>query len=138
MNEYANPWTYNGTVVTDSDAVGNVGFVYLITNLDTNRKYVGKKKFFFTKTRTVKKKKKREKVPSDWKEYYGSNKELHADIESIGSHRFKREILRICKTLGECSYYEASEQFARQVLLCDSYYNGWISVKVSTSHLPKG
>jgi hypothetical protein len=135
--DYDNPWTYNGTHVTDADSIGLVGFVYLIENLETGRKYIGKKRFFFTKTRTVKKKKKREKVPSDWKEYYGSSKELQADIDVLGPAKFSRTILYMCTTLGECSYYEAYEQFVRGVLLTDDYYNGWISAKVSTSHLPK-
>jgi hypothetical protein len=134
---YDNPWTYNGTHVTDADAVGLVGFVYLIENLTTGRKYIGKKRFFFTKTRTVKKKKKREKVISDWKEYYGSNKELQADVERLGGDMFSRKILYMCTTLGECSYYEAYEQFTCGVLLSDDYYNGFIGCKISTSHLPK-
>lgn len=132
---YDNPWTHGGAIVTDEDAVGNAGFVYLITNLDTDRKYIGKKRFWFVKTRTVKKKKKREKAISDWKEYYGSNKQLQADVVSLGSSRFKREIIRMCKTLGECSYYETSEQFSRQVLLCDEYYNEFIGCRISISHI---
>ena len=37
-------WYYNNKEFTD---IGNyIGFVYLITNLKTDRKYVGKKKFF--------------------------------------------------------------------------------------------
>lgn len=136
--EYENPWTYEGASVTDDSVEGYTAFVYLITNLETNRKYIGKKRLQFTKTRSVKKKKKRVKVPSDWKEYYGSNKELQADVEALGVFKFKREILRLCKTLGESTYYEAAEQFNRHVLLCpDKYYNTWIMCKVSRSHLPK-
>jgi len=136
--DYENQWTYKEAGVTDLDMIGNVGFVYLITNLKTNRKYIGKKRFWFVKTRTVKKKKKREKVPSDWKEYYGSNKELQADVEALGLHQFKREVLYMCKTLGECTYWEAYEQFVRHVLLRpDQYYNGWIQCKVSCSHISK-
>lgn len=135
--EYTNPWTYNKSHVTDETAVGLMGFVYIITNKKTKRKYIGKKLFWFSKTRTLKGKKKREKVPSDWKEYYGSNNELKADIETLGAKNFKREILYLCKTKGECTYYEAYEQFAREVLLTDDYYNGWIHCKVSISHLPK-
>ncbi len=136
--DYNNPWTYKKAHVTDADAVGHMGFVYLITNKKTKRKYIGKKLFWFSKTRTVKGKKKREKVPSDWKEYYGSNNELNKERETLGDKNFKREILFLCKTKGECTYLEAREQFARNVLLTDDYYNGWIHCKVSISHLPKG
>lgn len=136
--DYSNPWTFNGSSVTDDTVEGYTAFVYLITNLTNDKKYIGKKRLQFIKTRSVKKKKKRVKVPSDWKEYYGSNKELQADVEKLGEHQFKREILRLCKTLGESTYYEAAEQFGRQVLLYpDDYYNTWIMCKVSRSHLPK-
>jgi hypothetical protein len=112
--------------------------VNLITNTFTNKKYIGKKRLQFTKTRSIKKKKKRVKVPSDWKTYYGSNKELQSDIEKHGEHSCKREILRLCKTLGESSYWEAYYQFTHEVLLKpDQYYNDWIMVKVRRSHLPK-
>lgn len=135
---YENPWTINDAPVTDETVEGYVAFVYIITNLETNRKYIGKKRLQFIKTRSVKKKKKRVKVPSDWKEYYGSNKELQADIEVLGQDKFKREILRLCKTLGESTYYEAAEQFSREVLLNpDAFYNEWIMCKIRRSHLPK-
>ena len=139
--DYKNPWKFKGTSVTDATAADCTGFVYLITNKATGRKYIGKKLFWFTKTKTKtikgKKKKVREKISSDWKEYYGSNNELKADIEKLGTSKFKREVLYLCKTKGECTYYEAREQFLRDVLLTDSYYNGWIHCKVSISHLPK-
>jgi len=135
---YENKWTHNEAVIDDDDVVGYTAFVYVITNLTTDKKYIGKKRLQFIKTRTVKKKKKREKVPSDWKTYYGSNKELQADVERLGAPNFKREIIRLCKTLGESSYWEAYEQFSRHVLMHpDLYYNEWLSVRVRRSHLPK-
>jgi hypothetical protein len=138
MDYYKNPWILNGMDVTDEMVEGYVAFVYLITNLETKRKYIGKKRLQFMKTRSVKKKKKRFKVPSDWKDYYGSNKQLLEDVETLGTHKFKREILRLCKTLGESTYYEAYEQFSRKVLLRpDKYYNEWIMCKIRRTHLPK-
>jgi hypothetical protein len=134
--DYENPWTIDSKPVTDETVEGYVAFVYLITNLVTKKKYIGKKRLQFIKTRSVKKKKKRVKVPSDWKEYYGSNAELLEDIKN--GHACTREILRLCKTLGESTYYEAHEQFVRHVLLNpDEYYNSWIMCKVRRSHLPK-
>jgi hypothetical protein len=136
--EYENPWTIKNTPVTDETVDGYQAFVYVITNLETNRKYIGKKRLFFTKTKSVKKKKKRVKVQSDWKEYYGSNKELSQDVETLGKHKFKREVLHLCKTLGESSYLEAYEQFTQQVLFKpEEFYNTWIMVRVTRSHLPK-
>jgi len=111
------------------------GFVYLITNEIDQKKYVGKKLFWSSKTKTVKKKKKRFKVESDWADYYGSNKELQEDVERLGADNFKREILRLCRSKGECSYYEAKLQFEKDVLTSDEYYNSWIMVKVHKNHL---
>lgn len=136
--EYSNPWTIDNNFVTDEVVEGYTAFVYQITNLKTNKKYIGKKRLQFTKTRSVKKKKKKVKVPSDWKTYYGSNKELLADVEKHGEKNFKREVLRLCKTLGESTYWEAHYQFTEGVLLKpDEYYNEWIMCKVRRSHLPK-
>ena len=121
-----------------------VGFVYLITNKLTGRKYIGKKLAKFSKTTykvvklkngNKKKKKIRSKIDSDWQLYYGSSPELSKDIELLGIENFSREILYYCKSKSECSYIEAREQFARKVLESDDYYNGHIQVRVHGSHI---
>jgi hypothetical protein len=112
------------------------GFVYLIESMDTGRKYVGKKFFWTSKTRQVNKKKKRYKAESDWRDYYGSSESLQLDVQKFGTERFSRTILHICKSKGECSYLEAKEQFDRNVLLTDDYYNTWISVTTRSNHVP--
>ncbi len=136
-------WIYQDTPVNELPE-DCVGFVYLITNILTGRKYVGKKlaKFAKTTTKTVKlkngtkkKKKIRSKIDSDWREYYGSSTELTADIEKLGKENFTREILHYCKSKAECSYIEAREQFDRKVLETTDYYNGQISVRVHGSHI---
>jgi hypothetical protein len=123
-----------------------VGFVYLITNLVSGRKYIGKKLAKFSKTtyKTVKlknggkkKKKIRSKIDSDWREYYGSNTELSKDVDTLGAENFRREILFYCKSKAECSYIEAREQFTHKVLESKDYYNGQISVRVHGSHILK-
>ena len=123
-----------------------VGFVYLITNNLTGRKYIGKKLAKFSKTtyKTVKLKngnKKRKKIrstiDSDWQLYYGSSPELTKDIEQLGPGNFTREILYYCGSKSECSYIEAREQFSRRVLETDDYYNGHIQVRVHGSHIIK-
>ena len=121
-----------------------VGFVYLITNNVSGRKYIGKKlaKFSKTTTKTVKlkngikkKKKIRSKVDSDWHTYYGSSPELTKDVVALGEDKFTREILYFCKSKAECSYIEAREQFTHKVLESQDYYNGQISVRVHGSHI---
>lgn len=127
-------WTFEGQEQTVVPA-GMIGFVYCITNETNGRKYIGKKGYFFSKTKQVKLKKKKVKVESDWQTYFGSNDALIADVEKYGPDNFSREILYQCKGKGEMGYWEAYEQFNRHVLLSDQFYNGWISAKVSRSHV---
>ena len=115
-----------------------IGFVYLITNKKTGRRYIGKKLFWFSKTRTVKGKKKREKVPSDWKEYWSSSEELKKDVKELGEENFTREILHLCPNKGMMSYVEAKLQFQHEVLENpDLWYNGVIQCRVHRSHVKK-
>ena len=136
-------WLFESTLV-ESLPEDCVGFVYLITNTVSGRKYIGKKLAKFSKTtvRTVKlkngtkkKKKIRSKIDSDWQDYYGSNIELSKDVELFGKENFTREILHYCKSKSETSYVEAREQFDRKVLESDEYYNGHIQVRVHGSHI---
>ena len=123
-----------------------IGFVYIITNLSNNRKYIGKKLAKFSKTTyktvklkngTKKRKKIKGKIDSDWRDYYGSNEELKRDVATLGPENFRREILYYCKSKAECSYIEAREQFSRKVLESTEYYNGHIQVRVHGSHILK-
>jgi hypothetical protein len=136
-------WTYENTVV-ETLPEDCIGFVYLITNSISGRKYIGKKLAKFSKTTyktvklkngTKKKKKIRSKIDSDWREYYGSSPELSKDVAELGAENFTREILFYCKSKSECSYIEAREQFSRRVLESKDYYNGQISVRVHGSHI---
>jgi len=138
-------WKYQGENV-EGLPDDCVGFVYLITNLTTGRKYVGKKLAKFSKTTyktvklkngTKKKKKIRSKIDSDWQTYYGSSDELSKDVANLGTENFSREILYYCRSKAECSYIEAREQFDRKVLESTDYYNGQISVRVHGSHILK-
>jgi hypothetical protein len=97
--------------------------------------YIGKKNFYFSKTKQVKGKKKRFKVESDWLDYYGSNKELAADVEKYGKENFKREILMLCMSKGDFAYYEAKLQFDFNVLESPDYYNSWIMCRIHKKHL---
>jgi hypothetical protein len=113
------------------------GFVYLIENLVNGRKYVGKKLFFFKGFKTVKKKKKRILVESDWKTYYGSSNALQKDLDELGKENFRRTILHLCTSKSECSYIEMKEQVERNAILSDGYYNDQIRVRVTRVQLTK-
>lgn len=113
------------------------GFVYEIVDTANNRKYIGKKQFYFRKTKMLKGKKKRILVDSDWKTYFGSNLELNEQVKLHGEEKFIRNIIKLCKSKSECTYWEAKFQFQYDVLLSEEYYNGWISAKVTKKHLLK-
>ena len=138
-------WTHQGVLV-ETLPEDCVGFVYVITNITNNKKYIGKKLAKFSKTTyktvklkngTKKKKKIRSKIDSDWQEYYGSSPNLQKDIDILGKDKFTREILYYCSSKAETSYIEAREQFDRKVLESDDYYNGHIQVRVHGSHIKK-
>ena len=128
-------WTYQGKEITEIPDEYE-GFVYLITNLTNNQKYIGKKLAKFKTTKPPlkgKKNKRRGYKESDWQTYWGSSDRLNADVASLGEDKFTREILYLCKGRGEMSYIEAREQFDRRVLETDEYYNGIINVRVGGS-----
>jgi len=128
-------WQYNGKDFTEDLIGDNYGFVYQITNLTNGKKYIGKKFFYSAKTKQVKGKKKKIKVPSDWQTYYGSSDMLKQDVLQLGHENFSREILHLCRSKGECGYLEAKEQFVRGVMESEDYYNTWIMVRVRKSHI---
>jgi hypothetical protein len=128
-------WLYQETPFEDPQEFW--GFVYIIHDTVNNKKYIGKKQFYFRKTKILKGKKKRILVDSDWKKYFGSNVELNEQVKIHGESNFKREIVKLCKSKSECSYYEAKLQFQCDVLLSEEYYNAWISVKVTKKHIKK-
>lgn len=129
-------WLYKGKKVNNTLQIlkNSFGFVYLITNLDNGKKYIGCKQLFsrrkrkFGKREIAKMTDKRLKTyeyivkESDWLSYTGSNKELNDDIRK--GDRIKKEILQFVKTKKQLTYYEAKELFSNGVLEDDNWYNG--------------
>jgi hypothetical protein len=126
-------WYYNGVPFEDDGT--HFGFVYLIENLITNRKYIGRKYFSKAGTKQVNGKKRKIRKTSDWESYWGSNETLKAEVAELGEHNFRRTILHLCKTKSECSYFETYEIFTRHCLLDELYYNEWVSAKIRKAHL---
>ena len=128
-------WLYHNKEFTGDEIGEYFGMVYLITNVRTGRKYVGKK--FFTKAarRQVKGKSKKVRVASDWEKYFGSNKVIQEEVKTLGEDVFKREILHLCKSRSECAYWETWEIFTRDALRTDDYYNDWVSCRIRKAHL---
>ena len=130
-------WIYNDEIF-DTTPEEYQGFVYRITDLTNNKKYIGKKFFWKPKTLPITKTRKRRvktRTESDWRTYYGSSKEVQQLVEDKCKENYKREILKLCLTKGECSYFEAKYQFEYDVLLSDEYYNELISCKIHSRHV---
>ena len=110
-----------------------LGFIYLITSPE-GRMYVGKKQFWSSVKRKPlkgKKRNRRDKRESDWATYFGSSNELLADLKRTGPLGWRREILRLCKSKWELSYFELMEQLRRNALLDPAFYNGIINVRLN-------
>ena len=127
MVDYENPWIYNGESFTSADIGDYFGFVYNITNLTNERQYIGRK--YFWSFRTPKGKKRKVKLESDWKNYYGSCPELKEDIIRIGKDNFTRTIISLHKTKGKTNFEETRQLFFNNVLTealddgTPAYYN---------------
>jgi hypothetical protein len=115
----------------DEEFVPNLdkfGFVYLITNLQSGKGYIGCKQYkLYTKL------KERE---SDWKTYTGSSKWLNEDIQNIGKEHFKFEIIAEYKNKRSLRYYELYYQMKFNVLSSTiegtdepAYYNSRVGGK---------
>jgi len=123
-------WTYKNKIVTTppEDAFG---FVYLITNTESGRKYIGRKYLHSTRRKPLTAKQKREgkkrrtrvTTESNWREYMGSSKPLLADIKSLGKSKFKFEILIFGISKGQVNYLEENMHHKYDVLLDPVYYN---------------
>jgi hypothetical protein len=131
-------WYYKDEIF-ESEQIGDYfGFVYQITDLSNNKKYIGKKWFWSTVKRPPLKGYKRKrtiKKESDWQKYHGSSEEVKQLVEQRGPEQFKREILKLCRSKGECTYWEAKLQFELDVLLSDDYYNEFIGCKIHSKHV---
>jgi hypothetical protein len=113
------------------------GYVYLTTNLETNRQYIGKKIFKHTQNKKLGKKElaalptQRGRVPSkkkivkesDWKTYYGSADEVKQWAKTTPTDKLIRVVLRLCKTKISLSYYEVKYQMIYGVLENEEWCN---------------
>lgn len=85
-----------------------IGFVYKITRLSTNRKYIGKKFFYMTTRKKIKDRKNKKKLikESNWKKYTGSCKTLNEEIALYGKDKFRFEILSLHESRSSLAWRE--------------------------------
>jgi len=136
-------WLYNGKEIKSTEDLDPdiYGFVYRITHISSGKFYIGKKILFTNRKKRLTKKElaelepkkgkkptfKRDIQESNWKDYYGSSKTLLAEINTLGKLEFKREILTLCKTKKQLTYWEVYHQYVNNVLLIDSYNDNILS-----------
>ena len=135
-------WLYqNKEIKSIEDLPKDVfGFIYIITNNETGKFYIGKKLIQHKKTKKLGKKaialqegrgrKKMKEVSyqeSDWIDYWGSCKPLLEDIQTLGENKFKKEILIFAYKSKQLNYLETKTQFVMEVLEVDTSYNTNIS-----------
>jgi len=116
------------------------GFIYRITDLSNQRRYIGKKQIqkIIKRPPLKGKKNKRHLISeSDWKTYTGSCNVLNERIEEFGKNNFKFEILKLCNSKWELAYEEAKLQFKLDVLCKDEYYNGIINCRIGKKPLDR-
>jgi hypothetical protein len=134
-----NNWLYNvdgiNVHLSDDYTSTSYGFIYRITNLETGKFYIGKKSYIHNKKKKLGKKEiaalpvtrgrnpttKTEQVDSGWRTYYGSSKELLADVKLLGEDKFERVILREANNKKQLTFLEMQQQIIDNVLFIDSY-----------------
>lgn len=138
-------WTYKNKEISKiEDFPDNTyGFVYEVVHKKTGKKYLGKKVLFFERNvklgkkelKELQEKRKEEKKKgrvskkkkvikeSDWKTYYGSQKEIRALLKQEGPQEFTREILELAKDKKHLTYLETKLLFTKGVLESEEYLN---------------
>ena len=114
-------WLYKDKVINGIELMpqNTFGFIYQVTYLPTNEKYLGKKFIYFNKKLPPLKgfkRKRKVSVESDWKKYYGSCPELKEDIKKYGKLDYKRQILSLHETKGFVNFEETKQLFLNNVL----------------------
>ena len=131
-------WQYQNKPLNENEIpVDAMGFIYMITQLSTGKKYIGKKLLTAASTKTVKGVKKKIRKPSDWKEYWSSSPDLKALISQVGQQDFVREILVFAKSKGSIAYLEEMALYQCGALESDNWFNQNIRSKIYKSWISK-
>lgn len=130
-----NDWMYHGEPFTDPG--NSLGFIYLIINNTTGKKYIGRKLFTSAATRQIKGKKKKYRKDSGWQNYWSSSEDVKSDVLLFGKGSFTREILYLCETKSELTYMENFCIFTHHALIRTDFYNQWLTCRVRKSNLVK-
>ena len=126
------------------------GFVYMTTHKPTGKSYIGKKVLFHNQKKKLGKKElaalagivgrrpsyKLVVKESDWKIYYGSQKDIKQLLLEGKKDEFERTILKVVETKKQLTYFEIKYQMLYQVLeKPDEFFNDNILGKFFTRDL---
>ena len=131
-------WLFRGHEISDEllekiISSGFMGFIYEITEVESGKKYIGKKMLIRKTKRKIKSKNgvSRNKIvwkESDWRGYHGSSPTLMERVSS-GKYNYDREILLFCNGKADLMYYEVKYQMDKNVIFDDNYYNQMLHVR---------
>lgn len=119
--------------ITEFDPDQYHGFVYLISNLRSDKHYIGSKVFRHKITRPALKGKKRKRISyieSDWKTYTGSSNKLNADIAMQGIQDFHFLIISLHKNSRSLKMAEAQAILNANAIDSNHFYNCFLQLKV--------
>lgn len=125
-------WLYKGKPLEETDIPEkSVGFIYLIRQLSTGKKYIGRKLLTSAATKTVNGKRKKVRKESDWKDYWSSSPQIKQWIEEAGGTQdFTKEILSFVSSKGMLVYAEEMSIYHVGALESDDWLNNNIRSKV--------
>lgn len=132
-------WRYEGRDIESIDDIpeGAIGFVYLLTNIESGKKYIGKKFLYSERKKALTKKEiaaleskrlkkwKMVKSESDWLTYSSSSKDIQEEIKN--GAQFYRDILHFTFSKLQTTYLEVKLQFVNEVLESEDWYNNNIN-----------
>jgi len=147
-------WEHKGRLITDISDMpeGTFGFIYKITHIPSNKKYIGKKVLYNNRKKKLTKaeiaeqtgpgRKPTHKIvttESDWKKYWGSNKEFLKLTKIHSSDQFIKEIIEFAPGKKLLTYFECKYLFGLGVLEDpDMYFNDNILGKFYTKDFKVG
>ena len=141
-------WMYRERVITSIKDMpqGTYGFVYEVWHKPTDTKYIGKKVLYFERNKKLGKKaleilkeeraeqglrgrvplKQKVIIESDWKDYYGSQKEIIAlSKKDNAGENWQKKILEFAPNKKLLTYYETKYLFNSEVL--ENSHNAYIN-----------
>ena len=137
-------WTYKTHKIGDITQFpeNTFGFVYIVTHKPSGKSYIGKKevgKKELEKLQGVVGRRPAFKLvvkESDWKNYYGSQKDIKQLLLEGKKDEFERTILKMCPSKKTLTYFEVKYQMLYQVLeKPDEFFNDNILGKFFTKDL---